>query len=149
MQLIARYRHLNESGTTNLNNAIIEETRHWLAPFPATLKLYEAALQKFPHEIYNRNVLDDLRLTLETFLHEILGNNKSLEHQIQHLGVFVKDKGGSAELVNMFNKLIEYYAKYQNTYVKHNSAVIEQEVEFVFEITLCFIRHLVRVYGAN
>ena len=47
----------------------------------------------------------------------------------------------------MFVKLIEYYAKYQNAYVKHDDAVVEQEVDFVFEISSCFMRHLVRIYG--
>jgi hypothetical protein len=58
---------------------------------------------------------------------------------------FLKQKGDSPELTNMFQKLLEYYAKYQNTYVKHNDAVIEEEIEIVFEITASFMKHLVRL----
>ncbi len=47
----------------------------------------------------------------------------------------------------MFVKLVDYYAKYQNAYVKHDAAVVEQEVDFIFEITSCFMRHLVRIFG--
>jgi hypothetical protein len=40
---------------------------------------------------------------------------------------------------------LDYYSKYQNTYVKHNDAVIEEEIEFIFEITASFMKHLVRL----
>jgi len=61
------------------------------------------------------------------------------------LGPFLKSKGGSPELTNMFQKLLDYYSKYQNSYVKHNDDVIEEEIEFIFEITASFMKHLVRL----
>lgn len=45
----------------------------------------------------------------------------------------------------MFVKLVDYYAKYQNSYVKHDDAVIGEEVEFVIELTSSFMKHLVRL----
>ncbi len=45
----------------------------------------------------------------------------------------------------MFAKLVDYYSKYQNSYVKHDDAVIEEEVEFIFEITSSFMKHVVRL----
>ena len=45
----------------------------------------------------------------------------------------------------MFVKLVDYYTKYQNSYVKHNDAVIEEEVDFILEITSSFMKHLVRL----
>lgn len=147
-QLFTRYGHLSsEASTSDLNQAVLEETKHWLSSFPKSLGLYSQAQGKLSNGLFDRNVLDDLRLAIETLLHELLGNHKSLENQIQPLGVFIKDRDGSPELANMFLKLIEYYAKYQNTYVKHDAAVIEQEVLFIFEISSCFIRHLVRIFG--
>lgn len=148
VQLFTRYGHLGaEQSATNLNHALIEETRHWLNAFPKSLELYEGAQQKREHGVFDRNVLDDLRLGFETLLHEILENHKSLENQLQPLGAFIKEREGSPELANMFVKLIEYYSKYQNTYVKHDDAVVEQEIDFIFEVTSCFMRHLVRIYG--
>ena len=148
VQLFTRYGHLDDGNTaSDLNHALVEETRHWLSAFPKPLHLYNGALQKLEHGVFDRNVLDDLRLALETLLHDLLGNHKSLENQLQPLGSFIKANEGSPELANMFVKLLEYYAKYQNTYVKHDSAVIDQEVDFVFEITSCFMRHLVRIFG--
>ena len=148
VQLFTRYGHLDDGNTANdLNQALVEETRHWLSAFPKPLQLYNGALQKLEHGVFDRNVLDDLRLALETLLHELLENHRSLENQLQPLGASIKAKEGSPELANMFVKLLEYYAKYQNTYVKHDSAVVDQEVDFVFEITSCFMRHLVRIFG--
>ena len=71
---------------------------------------------------------------------------KSLENQVSPIGAFLGAKGGSPELRNMFMKLLDYYTKYQNTYVKHNDAVIEEEIEIVFELTSSFIKHLVRLH---
>ncbi len=45
----------------------------------------------------------------------------------------------------MFVKLVDYYSKYQNSYVKHDDAVIEPEIEFIFEITSSFMKHLIRL----
>ena len=42
-------------------------------------------------------------------------------------------------------KLVEYYSKYHNSYVKHNDIVIEEEIEFILELTSSFMKHLVRL----
>jgi hypothetical protein len=116
-----------------------------LAGFPAALAPYNEAVQKHANQVFLRNVLDDMRLSLELLLKAVLGNEKSLENQIPQLGGFIKEKGGSSELANMFVKLVDYYTKYQNSYVKHDDAVIEEEVEFVIELTSSFMKHLVRL----
>jgi hypothetical protein len=145
-RLITRYGHLaNEVLGSELDEALIGRTQHFLGPFPDALPLFEQAVQKHANGVFLRNVLDDLRLALELLLKVLLCNDKSLENQVSALGAFIKAKGGSTELSNMFVKLIDYYAKYQNTYVKHDDAVIEEEVEFIFELTASFMKHLVRL----
>jgi hypothetical protein len=74
-----------------------------------------------------------------------VGNSRSLENQLPAVGQFVKDRGGSSELSNMFVKLVDYYCKYQNNYIKHDDAVIEEEVEFIIDITAAFLKHFVRL----
>lgn len=113
--------------------------------YPDSLKQYQSALDKFKGNIFERNLLDDLRLSLELLMKGILENEKSLENQLSDLGKFIQDRGGSKELGNMFQKLIEYFSKYQNSYVKHNDNVIEEEIEFVFEITSSFMKHFIRI----
>jgi hypothetical protein len=45
----------------------------------------------------------------------------------------------------MFRTLVDYFSKYQNTYIKHDDAVIVAEVEFVFELTSSFMKHFIRL----
>ncbi len=146
LQLMARYGHLaGESLGSEVNQDLIRQTRHWLDPFPDALGLFNDALQKYQARVFMRNLLDDLRLSLEILVQRALGNDRSLENQLAALGTFVKQHGGSSELSNMFARLVDYYCKYQNTYVKHDDAVIEEELEFVLEITAAFMKHFVRI----
>ena len=143
---LLRYSHLDEEqGEEGVNKTLVDQTRHWLEGFPDSLLLFNSALQKQEHRLFLRNLLDDLRLSLEKLLQDLLGNGKTLENQFIVLGPFLKAKGGSPELSNMFQKLLDYYCKYQNTYVKHDDSVIEEEIEFIFEITASFMKHLVRL----
>lgn len=118
----------------------IKEMQEWLANYPASQKIYNNAIDKYKQRIYQRNVLDDMRLSLETFLKEILKNQKSLENQLSEVGKFQKEKGLSPEFISMFNRLLDYYAKYQNNYVKHNDAVKYSEIDFVINLTTLFMK---------
>ncbi|AUC84768.1 hypothetical protein CW731_05430 [Polaribacter sp. ALD11] len=144
MKLITRFGHLNTE-SDKVNEMLIDETRHWLHGFDDSLKEYNSALEKFKNSIFERNLLDDLRLSLELLVKQILGNDKSLENQLGALGTFIKDNNGSKELGNMFQKLVEYFTKYQNSYVKHDNKVIEEEIEFILEITSSFMKHFIRM----
>ena len=88
---------------------------------------------------YERNTLDDMRLSLELFLKQKLGNNQSLENQIKHIGQYQKEKGRSAEFTNMFRSLLDYYSKYQNEHVKHDDNINQGEVDVVIKLTSDFI----------
>jgi len=123
---------------------IITETQHWLSKYPEILKQYNSGIEKYKNRVYERNLLDDMRLTLELLLKAILGNQKSLENQLPEIGKYQKEKGLSTEFTSMFNKLLDYYSKYQNNYVKHNDKVISREVEFIIELTTLFMRNLIK-----
>ena len=145
--LVSRYSHLApDDAPSEVNETLIEETRHWLEDYPEALSLYSQALEKYHHGAFYRNLLDDLRLALEKLLRQLFTNNKSLENQIRNVGQFINEKGGSSQLSNMFVKLLDYYTKYHNSYIKHDDAVKEQEIEFVLEITSSFMKHLVRLH---
>lgn len=96
----------------DINETLIEETKHWLQDYSDALKLYYDALQKYQNKIFERNLLDDIRLSLELLLKSILGNDKSLENQLSETGKFIQENNGAKELNNMFVKLIDYFAKY-------------------------------------
>ncbi len=124
---------------------LVEQTKHWLEPYPKALESYHSAMLKYTGQIFERNLVDDLRLALEELLRQTLDNHKSLENQIKSVGVFFQEKGTSKEITNMFEKLLDYYAKYQNDYAKHNSLVKEQEIDFILELTTTFIRFLIKL----
>jgi len=150
IKLVTRYgQHNDENGLKEVNEILIEETKHWLKDYPDSLKLYQDALSKYNNQIFQRNLLDDLRLSLELLLQSIIGNKKSLENQTGEIGMFIKSKKGSKESNNMFVKLIDYYAKYINTYVKHDDAVVENEIEIIFEMTSSFMKFLIRLKQSN
>jgi hypothetical protein len=146
IQLIARYgSQFGVVSSETLNVTLVDEAKHWLDGFPDSLRLYESSLIKFSNGVFERNLLDDLRLSMELLLKAIFRNGKSLENQISEIGTFISNNGGSKQFTNMFRTLVDYYSKYQNTFVKHNDAVVEEEVEFIFEMTSSFMKHLVKM----
>lgn len=148
VKLVSQFAHFAPNDEfSRLNETLIEETRHWLDSFPNVLELYLQAIHKYEHGIFSRNLLDDLRLSLELLLKAIFKNDKSLENQMDNIGGFVKSTGGSKEFSNFFSKLIDYYAKYQNTYIKHDDAVVDEEIEFVFEISSSLMRQIIRLHA--
>jgi len=146
LTLMARYGHLNtERIQSEVNEDLVMQARHWLDSFPEVLAIFNQAIDKYRTRICVRTLLDDLRLALEKLVQAIVGNSRSLVNQLPAVGQFVKDRGGSPELSNMFVKLVDYYCKYQNNYIKHDDAVIEEEVEFIIDITAAFLKHFVRL----
>ena len=120
----------------------IKETQHWLDAYPEVKTIFDKALAKYEKHEYQRNVLDDMRLALETLLKKVLRNEKSLENQKDEIGKFLKSKGYSSEFTNMFIKLLDYFSKYQNNYIKHNDNVPEKEIDFTLHLTTLFMRNL-------
>lgn len=125
----------------NTKSKLINETKHMLHKYPQAEKLFNTALEKYRQGLYERNLLDDMRLALELFLKSILNNNKSLENQKSAIGTFQKEKNASPELSNMFIKLVDYYAKYHNSNIKHNDNVKKNEIGFLINLTSSFIMY--------
>lgn len=128
-----------------LDLEILDKTKHLLDDFPEIKTLYDKAINNYKLKYFERSVLDDMRLCLELLLKKIFNNNKSLENQISEIGNFVTKKGGSIEFTNMFQKLIDYYSKYQNSYIKHNDKVNKQEVEFIIEMSSLFMKNIMKL----
>jgi len=149
----------------NLNSNLLKDNLIQLRDYPDSAELYQAALNKLNENKNERNILDDLRLSLEILLKKLLCNDKSLENQINDIGLYVlkkllcndkslenqindiglyvKDKGVSLEVRNMFTTLLVYYTKYQNNYVKHNDLVKRDEIDLIVNLTGAFISFLI------
>lgn len=128
---------------------LIQSTKHWLSGHPDALKQYESALSKFESGVFERNTLDDIRLSFELLVRDLLGNNKSLENQISGIGGILDKIGTSVELKNMVQKIIDYYTKFQNNHVKHDDAVNENEIEYVIELTSVIMKFLIKADGGQ
>lgn len=132
------------SYSKEINFLLIAQAKNFLSRYPSAFTLYEQALEKFERKLYERNILDDLRLSLEILLKEILKNNKSLENQLESLGKLQKQKGASKEITNVLQKVLNYFADYQNNYVKHNDNVNPDEIEFMINLTSTLMRFIMK-----
>lgn len=128
---------------------LIQATKHWLSRHPNALKQYESALSKYEGRIFERNTLDDIRLSFELLVKDLLDNDKSLENQIVGICEILDKCGTSVELKNMVKKIVDYYTKFQNNHVKHNDAVNTNEIEFIIELTSVIMKFLIKANGEN
>ena len=126
-----------------INSDLIKKNLVGLKIFSESGKLFQDAIEKLNGGKYDRNLLDDLRLSLEELLREILKNNKSLEKQKEDLGKYLENKGMSKELRNMFISLVDCFTKFQNNNVKHGDKVDSSEVDFLVNISSAFINYLI------
>lgn len=144
IKLVNRYQEF--STETNELPEMVLKIKEWLDDYPQAKKHYEDALSKRNNNIYTRNLLDDLRCSLEALVKEILKNSKSLENQKAELGNFLKENGISVEIRNLYtDKILDFYIKYQNNNVKHSENFNEIEVDFIFEQTAALMRLLIKL----
>jgi hypothetical protein len=135
----------------DVNIDLIKKNLVDLNKYPDAGKMYQSSMDKLNEGTFQRkrNLIDDLRLSIELLLRDILKNDKSLENQVTELGIYLKSMDVSVEIRNMFLKLIEYYCKYQNEYVKHDDSIKENEIDFIINVSSSFIRLLLQVNNRN
>ncbi|WP_294240166.1 hypothetical protein [uncultured Chryseobacterium sp.] len=132
-------------GAKLLDDKLVNDNLKWLKDYPDAHKLFKSAVRKLEANENERNIIDDLRLSIELFLKSKLQNSSSLENQLSDLGNLLKEKNIGIEIRNLFVKLIDYYSKYQNNNIKHNNTANKSEVEFILYLTATFIRFLITI----
>ena len=125
--------------------ALITETKTWLSSYQDAKKQYDSAIDKYRKGIYDRNVIDDMRLSLESLVRDITGSSKTLEHQKDNIGRLIGNSGISSDIAAMYMTLFSQYTNYQNDNVKHHDSVNSDEVKFMVELTSVMMRLLIRV----
>lgn len=135
-------------GAKLLDEGAINDVLAWLEDYPTVAKHFEQALTIYmsgEKEKY-RNLLDNLRFSLEQLLKKILQNRKSLEKQKEELLKWLKGKEMHQQIIDLYNQLVfACYVKYQNDAVKHNEDYSENEIEFMIYLTGTFMRLLLRL----
>ena len=134
--------YVNKKENIDIDNEIIKSTE-LLSSYPKAKKTYEDACSLYEFGMYQRNLIDNLRLTLEYNNNNIKHNEKSLEHNIDEICTFFKNKNCSQQFINMFRKLIDYYLKYNNDNIKHDENININEISFIFGLTNLFIKLLI------
>lgn len=114
----------------------------FLRKYPLAQKHYICAKEKYERGIYTRNTLDDMRFSLEQLLKSILKNNMSIEKQKEALGRYLKERGASTEVRNLFQTVLDYYMCYQNNNVKHNEDLSRNDVRTIINQTILLMDRL-------
>lgn len=129
-------------GAKLLDKKLINDNLDWLSAHPKSYETFKMSLMEIGIQGKERNVVDHLRLSLELLLKDIFNNGKSLENQKTDIGNYLKSRNISPEISNLLERVLDYYAKYQNNKAKHDCAVLFSEVEFILYLTGTVMRFL-------
>jgi hypothetical protein len=139
---------LYPKGTKLLDEAVINQNLVWLESHPSVLRHFEQALTQYMtgDKKQQRNLLDNLRFSLEQLLKDILRNDKTLENQQVELLGWLKKQGVHQQTINMYNALLfGPYKQFQNDAVKHEEEFTENDIEFMIYTTGTFMRLLLKL----
>lgn len=135
-------------GAQLLDEAVIDDNLAWLEDYPDSARPFQAALKIYSRKDPSqyRNLLDNLRLSVEQMLRAILKNGKSLENQKQEFLSWLTSSDAHSQIGNIYHDLLfGKFALYQNDAVKHNEdKYTVAEVEFVLYLTGTLLRFMQR-----
>ena len=117
----------------------------WLRNYPRAQKTYIIALKQYTDGIYIRDVADNLRKALETFLQEFLGNEKNLETNKNEICKYLGKEGIDPGVSGLFQPLINAYKNINDRVAKHNDKVDARLLEFILYQTGILIRMVLSV----
>ena len=132
-------------GAEELDNALVSEPLTWLNDYPNTHKTYVIALKQYSDGVYIRDVADNLRKALESFLQEFLQNSKNLETNKNEICRYLARQGVDAGISGLFQPLINAYKNINDRVAKHNDAVDAKLLEFLLYQTGILIRMVLTV----
>ena len=125
----------------------VNQVKNWLDGYPEAKKYYEDALEKMSCKMYKRNLLDDLRCSLEALVKDILQSKSSVENLKSDLGKFLDKSNINVQVKNLYiSTVFDFFTKYQNENVKHNSNFKEIEIDFIFNQTTVIMQFLIALH---
>jgi hypothetical protein len=141
------------AGAKELDEALVKDTLTWLGDPPSARKAFEQALEIYQHkdEAKYRNLIDNLRVSIEQVLRRILKNRKSLENQKDVLLKWLDQKCVHAQIRNLYNQLLfGPYSILQNDSAKHGDEKLSEiEIEYLIYLTGTFLRFLIQLEQAQ
>jgi hypothetical protein len=131
-----------KKGARLLDEQVVNADLEWLSSYPRALAAFTNALAQASSPSKQREMLDSLRISLEDFVRQLLGNRKSLENNKDALVKWMDDHGTNVETRQMMRQLFQFYCEYQNNHVKHGDGWKPAEVDFILYLTATFIHLL-------
>lgn len=132
-----------------LDEPLVFDNLVWLSKYAITKEHFSCALKMERKEQNYRNIVDELRFSLETFFQQIFSNKKTLENQKNNIGEFLKTNNISTSISNMYIKLFDLYTIYNNDNAKHGDNVTNQEIDYLIYLTGSFIRLILQIEEAR
>lgn len=132
-------------GAQEFDDALVSQPLEWLTDYPQTKKTFIIALKQYSDGLYIRDIADNLRKTLETFLQEFLGNTKNLETNKTEICRYLGEQGVDPGISGLFQPLINAYKNINDRIAKHNDAVDAKLLEFLLYQTGVLIRMVLSV----
>lgn len=127
----------------NLNKIVKQYQIEMLAErHPLVYKRMEEAIVNFEKTGSIRNFIDDLRLSIELMLKELLGNEKSLENQDKPLKEYLNSIGGSGFVRSLFTSTKKTYEDLQNDHVKHADSLTNRDFQFLLNTHFSLLSYL-------
>lgn len=132
-------------GAKELDDALVSEVLEWLGDYPKAHKTYCIALRQYAEGVYIRDVADNLRKSLETFLQEFLNNTKNLETNKTEICRYLGGQDVDDGISGLFQPLINAYKNINDRIAKHNDRVDEKLLEFLLYQTGVLIRMVISI----
>ena len=132
-------------GAKELDDALVSQPLEWLKEYPNTYKTFCIALRQYSEGVYIRDVADNLRKALESFLQEFLNNTKNLETNKNEICRYLGECGVDSGISGLFQPLINSYKNINDRIAKHNDAVDKTLLEFLLYQTGVLIRMVIVV----
>ena len=137
------------NGAKEFDHALVSEPLEWLKDYPKSRSTLIIALRQYSNGEYKRDVADNLRKALETFMQEFLHNSKNLESNRLEISKYLGSQNIDAAIPAMFHPLLNTYKNYNDRTAKHNDVVDKRLLEFLLYQTGVFIRMLLVIKQAE
>lgn len=115
------------SDTLNKTKEVAKELSSHTQPF----EFYKKAIDGFQKQQDYRHAMDDLRLSLELLLKEVLLNDKSLEKQDKFLSAYLGRGRISTEIIAGITDEMKALGRYFNEHEKHKDDIKIDDIDCV------------------
>lgn len=112
----------------------LNKTKETISGHDKSVRLFEDSIKNISANGSNRATLDNIRLALERYLQEVLGNSNTLEHQEKSLKEFLKEKKATEDVRTGITTSLHNFHRYQNDHVKHDYDVKDEDVDYYINV---------------